>query len=142
MDVERAAEQPPGFHYFPGEEFTMMKASGLNNYNSVNGSAIETLGERRTLQILATVTASISLATALLAIYWCCMMRRSFRRGLVLLLIIGGSWKSLWFMLYSVVTFTRGQIKSSSPFCQVSGYGLNLGFESCGEYENFGRWSN
>lgn len=130
--VETNDERPYGLHYFPGEDFTM-KASSLGSYNSVNGSAIETMGERRALQILATVTSSISLITALLAMYWFCMMRRNFRRDLVLLLIIGGSWKSLWFMLYSVVTFTRGPIETTNPFCQVSGYGLVLGFESCGE---------
>lgn len=109
--------------------------SHLNNFHSVNASAILDANQRHTIQILATVTSSISLAAAICAAYWFIMMQRNFRRDLVLLLILGGSWKSFWFMCFSAVTFASGPVHTSSPFCQASGYCLQVGFEACGSLD-------
>jgi hypothetical protein len=98
-----------------------------------NATIVMANHQRFTIRVIATTCSSISLASALLAIYWFYMIRRNFRRDLVLLLILGGSWKSLWFLIFSGVTFKHGDIPSSSPFCQASGYLLLVGFESCGE---------
>lgn len=89
--------------------------------------------QRLVVRAMATSISSISLASALLAVYWFYMMRRNFRRDLVLLLILGGSWKSLWFLVFSAVTVVHGSVSSDSAFCQASGYFLLLGFESCGK---------
>lgn len=100
---------------------------------AVNATVAMAEHQRFIIRGVATTAAVVSLASALLAVYWFCMMRRNFRRDLVLLLILGGSWKSLWFLIFSVATFVHGSISSGSPFCQVSGYALLVGFESCGE---------
>ena len=110
-----------------------IRVHSLENTTTFNASAIFALHQQHTRQVVATVFSSVSLAAALLAIYWFYMMRRNFRRDLVLLLIVGGSWKSLWFILFSVVTFANGPISTESKFCQASGYLLQVGFEACGE---------
>ena len=38
--------------------------------------------------------------------------------------------KALWFMIFPVVDFVHGPIKSSSSFCQVSGFFLSVGIEA------------
>lgn len=118
-----------------GHDFTM-QTSGLGDYNAVNASAILEMSQRHTIQVVATVTSSISLAAAICAMYWFIIMRRNFRRDLVLMLIAGGFWKSLWFFIHSLVTFARGPVKTESAFCQASGYLLQVGFEACGEYNS------
>ena len=126
---------------FDGHDF-VVHASGLSQYDSINASAILARDQQRAVQQLATATSSISLVAALCAIYWFCMMRRNFRRDLVLLLIAGGFWKSLWFLSFSAATFTTGYIDTESLFCQVSGYMLQVGFEACGESSHLGLCSN
>lgn len=113
--------------------YLMRQQSGLGSFQSVNASAILELNQRHTLQVVVTVNASISLFAAMFAIYWFCMMRRNFRRDLVLLLILGGAWKTLWFLIFSAVSWTRGPVSTETVFCQASGYMLQVGFEACGE---------
>lgn len=108
--------------------------AGLGDYRAINASAILEGNQRHTIQIVATATSSLSLAAAICAMYWFIIMRRNFRRDLVLMLIAGGFWKSLWFFTFSVVSFVRGPIKTESSFCQASGYLLQVGFEACGKY--------
>ena len=108
-----------------------------SSLGSVNSTIMITDHQRYIVRAVATSMAALSLTSALLAVYWFCMMRRNFRRDLVLLLILGGSWKSLWFLIFSVTTFVKGSIPTSSPFCQASGYLLLVGFESCGEHRLF-----
>lgn len=102
----------------------------------VNATVTMAEYQRFVIRAVATSVSAISLASALLAVYWFYMMRRNFRRDLVLLLILGGSWKSLWFLIFSGVTFVHGSIASQSAFCQASGYLLLVGFESCGRSIN------
>jgi hypothetical protein len=106
----------------------------LGNYSAVNMTAIYDLNQQRTRQIVATTSSSLSLASALIAVYWFIMMRRNFRRDLVLLLILGGSFKSLWFVVFCVYTWVTGTVQTESHFCQASGYLLQVGFEQCGEF--------
>lgn len=102
--------------------------------SSTNTTVQMSQHERYIVRAVATSAAAISLSSALLAVYWFYMMRRNFRRDLVLLLILGGSWKSLWFLIFSVATFVKGTVESGSSFCQASGYLLLVGFESCGQW--------
>ncbi|KAK3114012.1 G protein-coupled receptor gpr1 [Teratosphaeriaceae sp. CCFEE 6253] len=106
-------------------------ANGLGSVTSVNASAVLAMQERHQIQVLATATSSVSIAAALCAMYWFCLMRRNFRRDLVLLLITADAWKSLVYLLYAVITFSKGQLKTQSPFCQAGGYMLSVGIESC-----------
>jgi G protein-coupled receptor GPR1 len=108
---------------------------GLNDYNSINTTAIYAASQQRTRQIVATTSSSLSLASALIAVYWFFMMRRNFRRDLVLLLILGGSFKSLWFVVFSVYSFVHGVVDTETAFCQANGYLLQVGFEQCGKLD-------
>jgi G protein-coupled receptor GPR1 len=49
-----------------------------------------------------------------------------------MLLIQSDMFKALWFMLYPIVTFSRGPIPNDSDFCQVNGFFLSLGIEASG----------
>ncbi|KAK6392927.1 hypothetical protein LTR65_003010 [Meristemomyces frigidus] len=80
---------------------------------------------------MATATSAVSITAAICALYWFCMMRRNFRRDLVLLLVIGDFWKSLWFLIYAAVTFAQGPVSTHSTFCQSSGYFLQMGVMMC-----------
>ena len=121
------ASYPDQFHHL------LNHVSNLGNASSVNASAILAMEQRHTVQIMSTCASSVSLAAAVVALYWFAMMRRNFRRDLVLLLIMGGSWKSLWFLVFPVVNFARGPVTTPTPFCEVSGYMLQVGFEACGQ---------
>ena len=114
--------------------FDLLMPRSLGSSQGFNASMISTIQQQHTLQVLVTCTSSISLLAAVVAVYWFWMMRRNFRRDLVLLLIAGGSWKSLWFVIFSATTFTQGKIETNTSFCQGSGYMLQVGFEMCGEY--------
>ncbi|KAK3715011.1 G protein-coupled receptor gpr1 [Vermiconidia calcicola] len=109
----------------------ILSQRGLDDYHSLNTTAIFLMEQQHIIQIVATATSSLSLVAALLACYWFYMMRRNFRRDLVLLLILGGSWKTLWFVVFSLVTFTQGAVKTEDKFCQASGYMSHVGFELC-----------
>ncbi|QIW99710.1 hypothetical protein AMS68_005228 [Peltaster fructicola] len=87
--------------------------------------------QRRTIQIVSTVMASVSITASFLALYWFCLMRRNFRRDLVLLLILGDILKNFCFIMYGSVNLTRGQIHGADAFCQASGYILQTSLEAC-----------
>jgi hypothetical protein len=53
--------------------------------------------------------------------------------SLIMLLIQSDMFKALWFMIYPIVTFTRGPVPSNSKFCQVNGFFLSLGIEASGK---------
>jgi len=129
------ASSTNGHHVQAAFHILERAATGLTRTTSVNASSILAMEQRHTIQVMATATSSVSIAAVLLALYWFFLMRRNFRRDLVLLLIIGDLWKSLWYWTYSVVAFTRGQVRSQSKFCQVSGFFLEQGLESCGKTE-------
>lgn len=122
---------PPFPHLALSE--SLLDSRSLGTY--INTTAILAMNQTNALHIIVTCTSAISLTTAVCAVYWFWMMRRNFRRDLVLLLIAGGSWKSLWFFIFAVTTFTQGTIETESTFCQGSGYMLQVGFEMCGQYE-------
>lgn len=47
-----------------------------------------------------------------------------------MLLIQSDLIKALWFVIFPVVTYTRGPVQSDSTFCQVSGFFFAVGIES------------
>ncbi|TVY83600.1 G protein-coupled receptor GPR1 [Lachnellula suecica] len=83
-----------------------------------------------TLQVLALLFSTISVASAMLAFYWFVKMQRSFRHDLVMFLIQSDMFKALWLMIYPIVTFVKGPVPSASKFCQVNGFFLSLGIEA------------
>ncbi|KAI9787249.1 MAG: hypothetical protein M1839_003487 [Geoglossum umbratile] len=82
------------------------------------------------LRVLAVASSSISLATALVTGYWFVRMRRSFRHHLIMLSIQSNMFKALWFLIYPTVSAVLGEVRSSSKFCQASGFFIALGLEA------------
>lgn len=109
------------------------RSSGLWAATSVDAAGILAAQQRRTIQIVCAAMASVSISAAACAIYWFWTMKRNYRRDLVLMLILGDFYKSLWYLIHGSVNFGRSQVKSEEAFCQVSGYMLQVGLQSCGK---------
>ncbi|RMY72025.1 hypothetical protein D0862_14521 [Hortaea werneckii] len=107
------------------------QVASLSNTNNFNASARMALEQRHTIRLLASSTSVFSILAATCAVYWFYLMRRNFRRDLVLLLIVGDFWKSLWFLTFACITYTHEKVRSESAVCQVSGYMLQMGIMMC-----------
>ncbi|KAI6841092.1 hypothetical protein KC340_g10619 [Hortaea werneckii] len=119
----------PFEHMKLADAFTQV--ASLSNTNHFNASARMALEQRHTIRLLASSTSVFSIGAATCAVYWFYMMRRNFRRDLVLLLIMGDFWKSLWFLTFACITYTHERIRSESAVCQVSGFMLQMGTMMC-----------
>ncbi|GAB1743931.1 hypothetical protein NU219Hw_g976t1 [Hortaea werneckii] len=119
----------PFEHMKLADAFTQV--ASLSNTNNFNASARMAMEQRHTIRLLASSTSVFSILAATCAVYWFYMMRRNFRRDLVLLLIMGDFWKSLWFLTFACITYTHERIRSESAICQVSGYMLQMGTMMC-----------
>jgi hypothetical protein len=108
--------------------------TGLWSATSVDAKGILAAQQRRHIQIVCATMASISICAAICAIYWFCMMRRNYRRDLVLMLILGDFYKSMWYLIYGSVNFGRSQVRSDEAFCQVSGFMLQMALQACGKW--------
>lgn len=64
-------------------------SSTLGNADKFDPAALVSLEQAQTIEIIAMATASVSVLTSLCGIYWFLVMRRNFRRDLILLLILG-----------------------------------------------------
>lgn len=122
----------PFEHMKLADAFTQV--ASLSNTNNFNASARMAMEQRHTIRLLASSTSVFSILAATCAVYWFYMMRRNFRRDLVLLLIMGDFWKSLWFLTFACITYTHERIRSESAICQVSGYMLQMGTMVCGKF--------
>jgi hypothetical protein len=111
--------------------------TGLWNSHSVDAAGILASQQRRQIQIVCAAMASVSISAAMCAIYWFCMMKRNYRRDLVLMLILGDFYKSLWYLIHGSVNFARSQVTSDESFCQVSGFMLQMGLQACGRCQSF-----
>lgn len=123
-------------HYARAESVSMRKSAsntGLWSSSSVDAAGILAAQQRRQIQILCSAMASVSIFAAMCAIYWFVMMRRNYRRDLVLMLILGDFYKSLWYLIHGSVNFARSQVTSQEAFCQVSGFMLQVGLQACGK---------
>lgn len=112
---------------------THAHGTGLWSSSSVNAAGILAARQRRQIQILCSAMASVSICAAICAIYWFCMMRRNYRRDLVLMLILGDFYKSMWYLIHGSVNFARSQVQSEEAFCQVSGFMLQMALQACGK---------
>ncbi|KAI6845661.1 hypothetical protein KC366_g2870 [Hortaea werneckii] len=126
-----AAQPVPPFEHPNLAANTFTQVASLNSANNFNASARMALEQRHTIRLLASSTSVFSILAATCAVYWFYLMRRNFRRDLVLLLIVGDFWKSLWFLAFACVTYTHEKIESASVVCQVSGYMLQMGIMMC-----------
>ena len=88
--------------------------------------------QKLAIQYAAIATSAVSVLTCLISLYWFTLMRRNFRRTLILLLIISDLFKSAWYLIFPAVSVAVGGIPSYSPFCNVGGFFLQAGVESCG----------
>ncbi|KAF2162524.1 hypothetical protein M409DRAFT_69101 [Zasmidium cellare ATCC 36951] len=109
----------------------MQTRAQLGSTTDFNASSILARQQQYQIQVIASTFSSVSILAAVCAIYWFCMMKRNFRRDLVLLLICGDLWKSFWFLVFSARTLSAGHIATKSSFCQASGYFLQVGLEAC-----------
>lgn len=107
---------------------------GLGSHN-LDTSALLTKHEKEAIQIVSLVVACISVISCLVTLYWFAIMARNFRRTLVLLLIISDMFKSLWYLVFPAVSLGIHGVSSSATFCQVGGFFLQAGIESCGAYQ-------
>jgi G protein-coupled receptor GPR1 len=108
--------------------------TGLWSATSVDAKGILAAQQRRHIQTVCAAMASISICAAICAIYWFWMMRRNYRRDLVLMLILGDFYKSMWYLIYGSVNFGRSQVQSDEAFCQVSGFMLQMALQACGKW--------
>ncbi|KAH8885519.1 hypothetical protein GQ53DRAFT_356033 [Thozetella sp. PMI_491] len=87
----------------------------------------------RIVRVLTSLSLSlglVSVLSTLVAFYWFVKMKRSFRHDLIMLLIQSDLVKSVWFVIFPIVNFIGGPVRSESAFCQVSGFFLTVGIES------------
>ncbi|TAQ91578.1 hypothetical protein B7494_g52 [Chlorociboria aeruginascens] len=108
----------------------LVHARGLGDEHSSDTSPTFTDSQKETLEILALAFSTVSIASAILAFYWFMKMQRTFRHDLIMLLIQSDMFKSLWLMIYPVVVFTQGSVRSDSKLCQALGFFLSLGIEA------------
>ncbi|THW48754.1 hypothetical protein D6D21_02753 [Aureobasidium pullulans] len=85
----------------------------------------------RAIRIVATISSSFSVIGTLITIYWFFMMRRNFRRNLILYLVVADFFKSLWYISFSGVSLHRGSIDTHSSFCQGFGFLLQASTMAC-----------
>jgi len=86
--------------------------------------------QSRAILVTGMVAASVSLLAAIVALRWFILMERSFRHHLVLFLIASDTFKAIWYFVFPIVVFARGDIKSSSTWCQASGWFLAAAIEA------------
>ncbi|SMR58715.1 unnamed protein product [Zymoseptoria tritici ST99CH_1A5] len=107
------------------------RASSLGANPNFSASTILLQRQRYQLQVIAATFSSVSVLAAICALYWFMMMRRNFRRDLVLLLVAGDFWKSSWFLISASTTLAGVDVSTPTQICQASGYFLQMGIESC-----------
>lgn len=98
----------------------------------LKSTEIFTPAQSRVIQICATVFATISVVSTLIALYQLLMLKRNYRRSLILLLVLGDFFKSVWFLVFASVSLSVNGIDTASAFCQGNGFLLQAAQEACG----------
>ncbi|KAL2121074.1 hypothetical protein VTJ04DRAFT_5101 [Mycothermus thermophilus] len=91
---------------------------------------LDTLHIVRELLIAGLTVSTLSLLMTSFTLYWFIRIRRTFRQELIWLLIQSDFLKSLVFVIFPIISFTRGAIPTRSAYCQVSGFLLAMGMQS------------
>ena len=102
---------------------------GLNSKVAPSTGAF-TPTQNHAILVAGLCCACVSLIAAVVALRWFLLMRRCFRHRLVLFLVASDTFKATWYFVFAVVTIAHGPVKSSSAFCQASGYLLLLSIEA------------
>ena len=102
------------------------------------------------VRIVATLCASISMLCGILAFYWFTRMKRKFRHtwvsnaiysplcfrltsiSLIMTMILSDLFKDINYIAFSIISFSRGGVSSSSAYCQASGFMIQFGVEVTG----------
>ncbi|KAI4720763.1 hypothetical protein E4T48_02978 [Aureobasidium sp. EXF-10727] len=97
----------------------------------LNPSSILSPEWSRAIRIVASISSSFSVIGTMITIYWFFMMRRNFRRNLVMYLVLADFFKSLWYLSFSGVSLRRGSIDTNGSFCQGFGFLLQASTMAC-----------
>ncbi|EWC45428.1 hypothetical protein DRE_00827 [Drechslerella stenobrocha 248] len=84
----------------------------------------------RTIRIIALASSSVTLIAAAIVLHWFVRMKRSFRRQLIMILILCDSFKSLWSFIFPAVALANGGAKPANDFCQTTGFFYAAGIEA------------
>jgi G protein-coupled receptor GPR1 len=103
---------------------------GLSSPESMSTRTTFSSAQNRAVLIAGLTCACVSFIAAFVALRWFVLMKKSFRHRLVLYLIASDTFKAVWYFVFAVVAISRGPVKSSSSFCQASGFFLALGVEA------------
>ncbi|KAF2855673.1 hypothetical protein T440DRAFT_535796 [Plenodomus tracheiphilus IPT5] len=83
------------------------------------------------VRVAAVVCSGVSTVTSLLALYWFFRMDKRFRHHLIVILFYGGLVSSTSYFAFTAMTTVRGPIPSEATSCQVSGFFIQYGTETC-----------
>lgn len=86
--------------------------------------------QNRAVLIAGLTCACLSLLATFITLRWFILMKRTFRHRLILFLICSDTFKAVWYFVFPIVVFSRGQVSNNSNFCQASGFFLALGIEA------------
>ncbi|GAB7343212.1 hypothetical protein MBLNU457_1277t1 [Dothideomycetes sp. NU457] len=98
---------------------------------AINTKAVLLHDQKVKIAILSVVAGTISVLTCLAALYWFILMRRNFRRTLIMLLLVADCFRSLWFVVFPAVALAHGQVQNGDPFCDAGGFFIQMGLEAC-----------
>jgi G protein-coupled receptor GPR1 len=105
-------------------------ARSLSSSESMSTRTNFSSAQNRAVLIAGLTCACVSFVAAFVALSWFVLMKKSFRHRLVLYLIASDTFKAVWYFVFAIVAIAQGPVKSSSSFCQASGFFLALGVEA------------
>ncbi|CBX93849.1 hypothetical protein LEMA_P035230.1 [Plenodomus lingam JN3] len=111
-----------------------MRAPPLSTYTSSNATDVS-----RTYQVRVAVLvcSGVSTVASLLALYWFCRMEKRFRHQLIVILFFGGLVSSICYFIFGLLSSIRGPIATQTISCQMSGFLIQYGTETCVDYAVF-----
>jgi G protein-coupled receptor GPR1 len=104
--------------------FSRGLSQGQGNGNAMSGD------QNRAILVCGLTCACVSLVIVLVAVRWFLLMKRLFRHRLILFLVASDTFKAIWYFVFAVVAISNGPVRSTSSFCQASGYLLLLSVEA------------
>ncbi|KAF2799030.1 hypothetical protein K505DRAFT_404874 [Melanomma pulvis-pyrius CBS 109.77] len=102
----------------------------MSNHNGPSSINLYDQNKTFIIQVTTAICAAVSITASLVAFYWFFRMEKRFRHRLIMLLIYGDVMKTSWFFIFAIVSIVRGTVKTSSSFCQASGFFVQYGMET------------
>ena len=112
---------------FPRVKMTSL----LNEGRASNRANSFTAHQKYIQQILAVTFASISILSALVTIYWFVRLKKIYRYQLIMMLIVSGMFKAMWYFIPPILVLVRKRPVSRAA-CHGFGFLLALGIEASG----------